>query len=422
MTQSASSQMRQVTFVLRATAATLAVIAALVLIAPLSLTVSKQAFLLYQSLGIALSALVFVLTFAEHFSNYWHIEAAVLFGASLLLWGGIGIVINSSLPLAILIVGLPIATVLLPWGWQFELVICGLCVGAAVMAPKLGHRVSTDCYPLWLIALAESAAAVLASIQLELQSQQTEAYVRALIADEEQFRSLIENAPDGLCVFSMSGSIVFQSPSAKRMMGEELVGRSIYEFLHQDEVPSFRSMLDQCRKTPENSYRIRLRCRDGGDCWRIIEGVGKQLENYGEEPLVVFNWRDVTDRVNQENQLRESEDRFRKIFQYSTNAISLISHEGNYLDVNDEWLRLFGHERSEVIGKNPLELGRYADPDEYIRIATELLMKKEVRDRPVTFRAKEGRLIEGLLSSVLLQTGGDFVVLSVITPVSRRRS
>jgi PAS domain S-box-containing protein len=421
MKQVASSDMRPVTIILRFTAATLAVISALVLFVPFSLTVSKGALSLYQFVGIALSALVFTLTFEGHFADYWEIEAAAFFGASLVIWSGIAIAINSALPAAILIIGVPVATLLLPWNWQFELGVCALCIGAAVVVPKLAHRGVADCNPLWLVASAEGVIAVLANLELELQSRQTQAYVGALLADEEQFRALIENAPDGLWVFNASGSIVFQSPSARQMMGEELAGRSIYEFLHQDNVGTFRAMLEQCMKTPRENCRIRVRCRRAGESWWIIEGVGKQLENYGEEPLVVFNWRDVTDRVNQENQLRESEERFRKIFQYSTNAISIISHDGNYLDVNDEWLRLFGHERSEVIGKNPLELGRYADPDDYMRIATDLLMKREVRDRAVRFRAKDGSLIEALVSSVLLQTAGNFVVLSVITPTSRRR-
>ena len=144
--------------------------------------------------------------------------------------------------------------------------------------------------------------------------------------------------------------------------------------------------------------------------------MGKRLENYGDQPLVVLNWRDVTDRVLQENRLRESEEKFRKIFQYSTNAISIISRsDGRYVDVNDEWLRLFGYTQFEVIGKDPLGLGRWADPDEYLRVATELLTKGEVRDRAALFRAKDGSLVRGLISSVMLEASGAQIVLSVIS-------
>ena len=408
------SNLRQVTIVLRFTTATLALSAALALPA-LSRTGQPEMLLAYQCVGGLLSAVAFILTFEGHFSEYWQIEAALLFGGSLLIWSGIGISTNDPMPLAIFIIALPIATVLLPWNWQFQLAICGLCTGTAILVGRLSPSALADYHPLWLIAAAESAVAVLASARLELHSRQAEIYFRALVADEQQFRALIENAPDGICVFNALGNIIFQSASAKRMMGSDVTGRSVYEFVHQDDVPTFRSMLGKCIKAPDQNYDIRFRCRHSADSWWIIEGVAKQLENYGDEPLVVLNWREVTNRVIQENQLRESEERFHKIFQYSTNAISLVSQDGKYLDVNDEWLRLFGSERREVIGKSPLELGRYADRNEYLRVATDILTKKEIRDRPVVFRATDGSPIQALLSSVMLETNGSFVVLSVIS-------
>jgi PAS domain S-box-containing protein len=406
-----SSNLRQVTAVVRCTTAALTL--AIALAAPLWR--GHAEFVAYQCFGGMLSALAFILTYEGHFSDYWQLEAAVFFGGSILVWSGLGVTTNDPMPLEVFIILVPIVTVLLPWDWQFQAVICCLCAGSAILAGKLGQATVRDCHPLWFVVAAESTVAVLASVQLELRSRQAQAFFQALVADEEQFRALIENAPDGICVFNALGKIVFQSPSAKRMMESDLVGRSVFEFLHQDDVPAFRTLLDQCMNAPDKNHEIRFRCRHPGDSWWIIDGVAKQLENYGDEPLVVLNWREVTDRVLQEDQLRESEERFHKIFQYSTNAISLVSSHGRYLDVNDEWLRLFGYERWEVLGKDPLELGRYADPDVYLRIATELLMRKEIRDRAVMFRAKDGSLMEGLLSSVLLGSSDNFVVISVIS-------
>lgn len=237
------------------------------------------------------------------------------------------------------------------------------------------------------------------------------------MADEEQFRALIENAPDGLTVVNTVGNIVFQSPSAKRLLGpEDLMGRSVYEFLHQDDAPEFRRLLAECANSPERSPEITLRCRHADGSWRTIEGVAKQLQNYGDTPLVVLNWRDVTERVLQNNRIRASEEKFRKIFQYSTNAISLVSrNDGHYIDVNEEWLRLFGHSRSEVIGKDPLELGRWADSDDYLRYAAELLAKGEIHNRAAVLRTKDGSLVRGLISSVILETNGTSIVLSLIS-------
>jgi PAS domain S-box-containing protein len=417
MKDAPSPDLRQATVVIRFTAGILALLSALAFAAPFSRTAGTETFLAYQCGGVLLSVFIFILTFEKHFSEYWHIEAALFFGLSLLIWSGVELVINNPIPLSALIVAVPIATVFLPWDWQFQLGICGLCIGAAVLARRLGTPTMPDDHPLWMVVVAESAIGVLASIQLGLRRRRSDAYFEALVADEEQFRALIENAPDALCVFNTLGSIVFQSPSAKRMMGsEDLIGRSAYEFLHQDDAPTFRSLLSECVKHPDLSRETMVRCRHSDGSWRTVEGVGKRLENYGDQPLVVLNWRDVTDRVLHESRLRESEEKFRKIFQYSTNAISIVSRsDGRYIDVNDEWLRLFGYTQSEVIGKDPLGLGRWADPDEYLRFATKLLTSGEVRDRVAVFRAKDGSLVRGLISSVILEASGAQMVLSVIS-------
>jgi PAS domain S-box-containing protein len=370
----------------------------------------------YQLLGTLLSIALFTLTFEPHFADYWDIEATLFFCFSLLIWGEIGLTIDNGRLLFVLVVALPILTVLLPWHWQFQLGICSLCIGFAVLA----HWIRPDLaeHDLFLMAAGESAVAILASVQLERQRKERNLYIAALAADEEQFRALIENSPDGITVLNATGTIVFESPSVGRLLGhvEKLSGRNVYEFLQQDDGPKFRALLSECMNFPDRSLAMLVRCRHADGSWRTIEGMCRQLQNYGSESLVVLNWRDVTERVAQEEHIRESEEKFRRIFQYSTNAISLVSRtDGTYIDVNDEWLRTFGYNRAEVIGRDPLSLGRWVEPEDYLRFATELLMKGGIRNRPTMFRVNDGSIVRGLLSTVLLETNGKSVALSLIS-------
>ena len=255
MKDAPSPDLRQATVVIRFAAGILALLTALTFDAPFSRTAGTETFLAYQCGGVLLSVFIFVLTFEKHFSEYWHIEAALFFGLSLLIWSGVGLLTNSPIPLSVLLVAVPIASVLLPWDWQFQLGICGLCIGAAVLARSLETPPMQDDHPLWMVVAAESAIAILAGIQLELRRRRSDAYFEALVADEEQFRALIENAPDALWVFNTLGNIVFQSPSAKRMMGsEDVIGRSAYEFPASGRRPhvplSAQRMRDTSRSKP----------------------------------------------------------------------------------------------------------------------------------------------------------------------------
>jgi PAS domain S-box-containing protein len=314
-------------------------------------------------------------------------------------------------------------TVLLPWNWQFQFGISALCVASVVLSSSETAAAVHRYDLLWIPVAAESSIAVLAAVQLQRQREQQQVYFEALAADEEQFRSLIENAPDGLTVVNASGNIVFQSSSAKRLLGhdaDEMLNRSAFEFVDHDAAPQLRILLDNCLKFPEHNESTTVRCRHANGSWRTVEAVAKQLSNYGSETLVVVNWRDVTERVVHELQLRESEERFRSIFQHSTNVISISRRsDGCYIDVNDEWLKVFGYTRSEAIGKNPLLLKLWGDTDDYVRFATEFLTRGAIHNRETEFRAKDGATVVGLLSVVTLETSGNQLALGIVNVLSK---
>ena len=131
MKSAAPLNLTQVTWVVRLSAGLLALLSTLALSTAWLQSAHGQALLAYQSLGMLISVSGFILTFEQHFHQYWHIEAALFFYLSLLIGSGMGLVLDNPIPLTAFIVGVPIVTVLLPWDWQFQLGICALCVGSA---------------------------------------------------------------------------------------------------------------------------------------------------------------------------------------------------------------------------------------------------------------------------------------------------
>ena len=125
-----------------------------------------------------------------------------------------------------------------------------------------------------------------------------------LRAREEHFRSLIENASDVICVLTPDGTSLYESPSVERMLGwkpEELVGRQNFAFRHPDDeakVAATWAAILAGEETPP--AELRLRHRDG--TWRTIESVGRLRKQDGE-PVVVLNYRDVTERKELEEKL-----------------------------------------------------------------------------------------------------------------------
>ena len=99
--------------------------------------------------------------------------------------------------------------------------------------------------------------------------------------------------------------------------------------------------------------------------------------------------QEAATRTRTDEAIRESEEKYRALFDESRDAIYITSREGKLLDVNRALLELFGYTREEMVEKiNVREL--YADPDDRDKFQQEIELKGSVRDYEEKFRKKNG--------------------------------
>ena len=136
-----------------------------------------------------------------------------------------------------------------------------------------------------------------------------------LVRSREYFQSLIEQARDLITVVSEGGSIVYQSPAIKRMLGrcpESSTGRSIFEHVIEQDVPRLREMLASVfagnTSTPGGEFQMRH--ADGS--WRVLDIVASRVASEDGTPRAVLNSRDVTERRQTEEALRARDEQLRQ--------------------------------------------------------------------------------------------------------------
>ena len=168
-----------------------------------------------------------------------------------------------------------------------------------------GSRVWLDCL-VSVIDWEDEPAIQVAVVDISERKQAEE----ELRLSEERFRSLIENAQDIITILDSDGVIRYQSPSIKRVLGyefEELIGTSVFDLVHPDDLSKVVNIFRYGIENPgmPQSATFRFRHRDGS--WRSLDAVGtNQLDNPHLAGIVV-NSRDVTERREMDERLRQSQ-------------------------------------------------------------------------------------------------------------------
>ena len=112
--------------------------------------------------------------------------------------------------------------------------------------------------------------------------------------------------------------------------------------------------------------------------------------------------RDITVQKKAEQALKESDKRYRTLFEESIDGVYSVLRDGTITDANPSFCELFGYTREELIGKDIRDL--YFDPADRPRFQKEIEKKGFVKDYEVKLRKRDGTEVDCLItSSVILR-------------------
>ncbi|MBN2080916.1 PAS domain S-box protein [bacterium] len=190
---------------------------------------------------------------------------------------------------------------------------------------------------------------------------------------EEQFRALIEHAPDGILILAPSGEIRFASPAILRILGyppADLIGQSALDFLHPDDVePSqavFKILLADARVTQP------LECRISGvdGDWRHLAATcHNQIDNPHINGIVI-NYRDVTESRAAECRLQEAQLRMAALLDSMPDVVFFETGGGREW-VSDNVINLLGYS-AEQFNADRTFFTSLIHPDERVALGEQI--------------------------------------------------
>jgi diguanylate cyclase (GGDEF)-like protein/PAS domain S-box-containing protein len=182
----------------------------------------------------------------------------------------------------------------------------------------------------------------------------------ALKRSEQRFRDIAEHAGEWIWEVDADGRYTYASPVVKRILGyapEEVLGRHFYDFFHpvvKEELTRKAFDVFARREAFEDFENLNL---DREDRTVILATSGVPILSEVDGQLLGYRGvdRDITLRKQAEEELRISEARFRSFFEQSTLSMQTFAPDGQSLEVNRAWERLWGIKSDDVRYYNVLE-------------------------------------------------------------------
>lgn len=146
----------------------------------------------------------------------------------------------------------------------------------------------------------------------------------ALRASEERYRAVVESQSEMLCRFASDGTILFVNEAYARARGataEQLIQNNFWEFVAEPDRPAVRAMLDSLTpEQPEVQIENRFQTVDG-ERWTLWTNRALHFDKDRVLLEVQSSGIDITDRKRAEQELRESEERYRFIVENTSDGI-----------------------------------------------------------------------------------------------------
>ncbi len=170
---------------------------------------------------------------------------------------------------------------------------------------------------------------------------------KALQAKTEELDRYFTSSPDLLCIADTDGYFRRLNPEWQNTLGyaiAELEGRKFIEFVHPEDLGATMAATSRLAAQEQViNFENRYRCRDGSYRWL-------EWRSYPVGKTIYAVARDVTERKQMEEALRESEQKFRLFVEQSSDGLVFTDEQGLISEWNQAHEHLTGYSRREMIG------------------------------------------------------------------------
>jgi two-component system, sensor histidine kinase and response regulator len=157
------------------------------------------------------------------------------------------------------------------------------------------------------------------------------------------------------------------------------------------------------------------------DINKTPEGHIKEFEDLQQKynSMKELYEKEISGLRQEEEKIRKSEEKFRIAYMTNPDLININRlSDGMYISINDGFTRILGYTEEDAIGRTSLDMNIWVNPEERIDLVNTLKAKGEIKNFETKFLSKDGNIMNGIMSSSLIDLDGVPHILSIIKDVT----
>ncbi|SIQ28892.1 bifunctional diguanylate cyclase/phosphodiesterase [Aquipseudomonas alcaligenes] len=252
---------------------------------------------------------------------------------------------------------------------------------------------------------------------------------QALHDSQERLNLALESANLGTWDWHIPSDTLYSSGRAASLhglAGEPYHGKSSQFFQRVPEQDqklmrqTYREILEQAQREYQVTYRIRL---DNGET-RYLESTAKLHRDPEGQPLRMAGiLMDITERVQREQRLASSEEKFVTLFQASPEPICVSRiRDGVFVEINPSFSQTFGWSPEEIVGRSAPEVGFWVDEQQRNQLFAKLSQDQHLSSEIARFRTKGGNELTCVVSSRFIRVDRQLCITTTFRDITERQA
>ena len=244
--------------------------------------------------------------------------------------------------------------------------------------------------------------------------------------EQREFAAIVSASDHAIIATTLEGMVTSWNAGAERMYGHpahEVLGRSIAFMIPPERRNEGVEGLERMRRGESIRHFETVRMRKDGTAFDVSLTVSPIADAAGRTTGFSAIAQDISERKHAEAHLRESEERYRDLFENATDLIATVDLESRFTEVNTAFARALGYTREELVGR---PLADVVPPEAFTDLQRARLGKLEGEVEATIYEheliGKHGDRIEVEVSSRVITRDGEPVGIEAICrDVSERK-